>query len=87
VFVRNFFLLCATLLVFSCKRDDGIVRLQIWHQMQPEDRAILERVVKNYDDARPDLEVGIIYKETEELRSGFQAAALAGLGPDLIYGP
>ncbi len=28
-----------------------------------------------------------LYKETEELRSGFQAAALAGGGPELIYGP
>ena len=28
-----------------------------------------------------------LYKETEELRSGFQAAALAGEGPELVYGP
>jgi arabinogalactan oligomer/maltooligosaccharide transport system permease protein len=87
VFVRSGALLCIILLLSACKRDDGITRLQIWHQMQPEDRAILERVVRAYDDAHADLEINVVYKETEELRSGFQAAALAGLGPDLIYGP
>ncbi len=48
---------------------------------------MLEQAVSAYDLAHDSLEVSVIYKETEELRSGFQAAALAGLGPDLIFGP
>ncbi len=87
VYVRNAAWICAALLMFGCKRDDGIVRLQVWHQMQPEDRAVLEQAVRDYDMAHDSLEISVIYKETEELRSGFQAAALAGLGPDLVYGP
>ncbi len=55
--------------------------------MQPEDRAVLTRLVNQYDAQHPQVEVELIYKETEELRSSFQSAALAGLGPDLIYGP
>ena len=74
--------------IFSaCKREDGITRVRIWHQMQPEDRAILERVVSAYGQAHNKVQVEVIYKETEDLRSSFQSSALAGLGPDLIYGP
>jgi maltose-binding protein MalE len=35
----------------------------------------------------PGLEVVELYKETEELRSGFVIASIAGQGPDLVYGP
>jgi len=80
-------ILALALLFASCGRDDGVIRLQLWHQMQPEDREVLTRVVQAYDHARDSIAITVIYKETEELRSAFQSAALAGLGPDLIYGP
>jgi arabinogalactan oligomer/maltooligosaccharide transport system permease protein len=75
------------LCVVGCAKRDSITRIQLWHQMQPEDRAVLMRVVGSYDSARSEVEIEVIYKETEDLRSSFQTAALAGLGPDLIYGP
>ena len=68
-------------------KDDGVVHLQLWHQMLPEDRALLARVVAEYVARHDSLRVDVVYKETEELRSSFQSAALAGFGPDLIYGP
>ncbi|MBK6911545.1 MAG: extracellular solute-binding protein [bacterium] len=80
-------LLCALLLLVGCSRDDRITRIQIWHQMQPEDRAVLTRVIADYDARLDSVEIEVIYKETEELRSNYQSAALAGLGPDLLYGP
>lgn len=83
----KYFLLWALFLLVGCSRDDGITRIQVWHQMQPEDRAVLTRVIQRYDANLPNVEIEVIYKETEELRSNFQSAALAGLGPDLIYGP
>ena len=43
--------------------------------------------IARFEAAHPDVHVRALYKETEELRSGFQAAALAGGGPELIYGP
>jgi maltose-binding protein MalE len=76
-------LLCA----LGCEKRDGATRIQLWHQMQPEDRAVLMQVIAEYDSAHANVEVEVIYKETEDLRSSFQTAALAGLGPDLIYGP
>jgi len=83
----KYLLLCAIALLGGCSRNDGITRIQVWHQMQPEDRAVLTRVIQRYDANLPNVEIEVIYKETEELRSNFQSAALAGLGPDLIYGP
>lgn len=80
-------LIALTLLICGCSRDDDVTRIQLWHQMQPEDRAVLARVVQKYDNALPDVEIEVIFKETEDLRSNYQSAALAGLGPDLIYGP
>lgn len=84
--VRCWLLTCV-LLLSGCSKDDGITRIQLWHQMQPEDRAVLVRVISDYDARMSNVEVEVIYKETEELRSNFQSAALAGLGPDLLYGP
>lgn len=73
--------------MLGCAEDDGVTRIQLWHQMQTEDRAVLARVIEAYDAQNYSVQIEVIYKETEELRSSFQSAALAGLGPDLIYGP
>lgn len=62
-------------------------RLVLWHQMMVGERQILTEQLAEFERQHPGLRVDALYKETEELRSGFQAAALAGIGPDLIYGP
>lgn len=59
----------------------------IWHQMRPDERAILQRQLRRYEERTPGIKVVEIYKETEELRSGFVIASIAGQGPDLVYGP
>jgi arabinogalactan oligomer / maltooligosaccharide transport system permease protein len=84
---RCLFILALALFVLGCRSNDAVLHLQIWHQMRPEDRALLEHAVKEYSTAHKNVIVEVIYKETEELRSGFQSAALAGFGPELIYGP
>ncbi len=55
--------------------------------MRVDERIILERQIKSFMAQRPGVTVEQVYKETEELRSGFIVAAIAGQGPDLIYGP
>ncbi len=75
------------LLLCSCKGREGPLQLQIWHQMQPTDREVLEHAVENWEARHPDAEVTVLYKETEELRTSYQTAALAGLGPELVFGP
>jgi maltose-binding protein MalE len=55
--------------------------------MRVDERVILDAQLKKYVAAHPGITAEAIYKETEELRSGFIIAAIAGQGPDLIYGP
>jgi arabinogalactan oligomer / maltooligosaccharide transport system permease protein len=74
-------------LLFACREVDERLKVTLWHQMVPAERAILSELIAEFEATRPDIEVRALYKETEELRSGFQAAALAGAGPELVYGP
>ena len=55
--------------------------------MTVNERAVLHELIDEFNSENPDIHVRSLYKETEELRSGFQAAALAGTGPQLIFGP
>ena len=52
-----------------------------------ENRKALREVCDKYEDSHPGININLIYRETEELRSNFQSAALGGSGPELIYGP
>ncbi|MBU1423853.1 MAG: extracellular solute-binding protein [Bacteroidetes bacterium] len=72
---------------FSCSEKDPRPRIVIWHQMRVDEREILEAQIKKYTEQNPGIIVEQLYKETEELRSGYIIAAIAGQGPDLVYGP
>lgn len=71
----------------ACSREVDPNRIVIWHQMRVDERLILEDQMGRYMAQHPGVRVEAIYKETEELRSGFIVAAIAGQGPDLVYGP
>ncbi len=62
-------------------------KVHLWHQMLYAQREVLQSAVDQFEQMNPDIDVVITYRETEELRSSFQAAALGGSGPELIYGP
>ncbi len=62
-------------------------QIVIWHQLRPDERIVLKQVLDKYMASHPGLKITALYKETEELRSGFQIAAIGGAGPDLVYGP
>ena len=62
--------------------------ITVWHPMRPtKEREVLYEEFRRFEQLNSEYEVRGLYKEVEELRSAFQAAALAGEGPDLIYGP
>ncbi len=61
--------------------------LNIWHQMLYENRKVLREVCNIYEHQNPQIKINLTYRETEELRSSYQAAAMGGSGPELIYGP
>ncbi len=79
--------LVALLVLGGCGKRDTRTVVTLWHQMVPAERVILDDLIQDFQAQHPDIRVRALYKETEELRSGFQAAALAGSGPELVYGP
>jgi len=48
---------------------------------------VLAELIEQYGITHPDIKITTIYRETEELRNGFQNSALAGSGPELVFGP
>ncbi len=75
-------------LFFSCFNENpDEIRIVIWHQKPPGEREILESAVKKYMENHPGVRVISLYKETEELRSAYIISAIAGKGPDIVYGP
>jgi arabinogalactan oligomer/maltooligosaccharide transport system permease protein len=77
-------LLCVAL---GCGGGDDPNTVTLWHQMRPEDRAVLQERVDAFQSERPGVRIRVLYKETEELRSGLESAVLVGRGPDIVYGP
>ena len=62
-------------------------RLVIWHQKTGAERSFFEGVIRDYNRAHPGDRVIALYREGEELRNSFIIAAVAGQGPDLVFGP
>ena len=81
--IRNIFCLILISSLFS----GSISVINIWHQMLYENRKLLREVCDQYEKNNPGIKINLTYRETEELRSSYQAAAMGGSGPELIYGP
>jgi len=75
------------LLFLGCQNDVSNNTIEIWHQMLYENRKLLKDVCNEYEKNNPGIKIQLTYRETEELRSTFQAAVMGGSGPDLIYYP
>ncbi len=82
-----FFCLLFVLLQSCSTQSNPENRVVIWHQMRPDERAVLHKQLARYMQNHPGVQLVEIYKETEQLRSSYVVAALAGQGPDLIHGP
>lgn len=59
----------------------------IWHQKIGAERVLFEEVVRKYNLEHPGERVSTLYREGEGLRNSFIIAAVAGQGPDLVFGP
>lgn len=81
-------LLLGSLLLHSgCGKKAQNVEIVIWDQMDPSESALLLEHLQAYEAAHLGVKVLRSQYETEVLRTQFQTAALAGGGPDLVYGP
>jgi len=87
VFISILILVFAISLFISCGGKPDGTKITIWHQMQIEGRTVLQKACEQYMVKNQGVKIEILYKETEELRTGFQTASLAGTGPEIIYGP
>jgi maltose-binding protein MalE len=66
------------------ERADEIV---IWHQKTGAERGFFEEAVAEYNRRNPEERLIALYREGEEMRNAFIIAAVAGQGPDLVFGP
>ena len=80
--------LAAALLAGGCSPPrEAANRVVIWHQKAGAERAFFEQIVAEYNRANPGETIKAVYREGEELRDSFIIAAVAGQGPDLVFGP
>lgn len=81
-------LFCASLLACGCGEERALrPHIRIWHQKISAERDLFHEQIKRFNAAHPDYFVEDLYKENEELRNLFVIAAVAGQGPEIIYGP
>src|SRR5205807_2181444 len=72
----------------ACNRaPDTRTHIRIWHQKISAERDLFHEHVQRFNATHPNCVVDTLYKENEELRNLFVIAAVAGQGPDIIYGP
>jgi len=72
----------------GCKpKKEGKIKITIWHQDRIDIRLVLESQLQKFMKLHPEVEVEQLFKETESLRSGFIISAIAGQGPEIVYGP
>ncbi|MDQ6860870.1 MAG: extracellular solute-binding protein, partial [Verrucomicrobiota bacterium] len=75
------------LCLVGCAKTDTRPHIRIWHQKISSERDLFLEQVKRFNAAHPDVVVEALYKENEDLRNLFVIAAVAGQGPEIIYGP
>ena len=87
-FIKQTGIFFTVLFLLSCSPDDKeLSRINIWHQMHYENRKVFREVCDEYEKQHLGIKINLTYRETEELRTNFQSAAMGGSGPELIYGP
>jgi maltose-binding protein MalE len=80
--------LMSILVLVGCKRaPDSRTHVLIWHQKISGERDLFNEQVARFNAAHSNCVVETLYKENEDLRNLFVIAAVAGQGPDIIYGP
>jgi maltose-binding protein MalE len=69
------------------KEQQKATEIVIWEQKDPEEQILLKKHLDTFMSQHPGVTVSTVHFETDQLHSQFQTAALAGGGPELVYGP
>jgi len=89
VFVAAVFIfVTASMVIPGCGgKKAGEKAIVIWEQKDPEEQTLLEKHLEAFMVKHPGVKVTTVHFETDQLHSQFQTAALAGGGPQIVYGP
>ena len=88
--VKILTILAVAISVVACGKKEAVnggTELVIWDNMETKGRESFIAIVEEFMKENPDIKVNVTHYNTEELRTSFQNATLAGQGPDLVYGP
>lgn len=77
----------ALLSIAGCGGKEKPREIVIWEQKDPEEQILLAKHIEKFKAAHPGIAITTAHFETDQLHSQFQTAALAGGGPQLVYGP
>ncbi len=79
----------ATEATTAAPAEQKAVELVLWEQMDPVAQENFDAVAAEFTKANPKITVVRTHYETEDLRTSFQNASIAGdsSGPTLVYGP
>lgn len=86
-FLLSLACLALTLGANSCAPREDASRITLWEQMDPAQQRVLHLQLDRFMAKHPGIRVETNHFKTEVLRTQYQTAALAGSGPDLVYGP
>lgn len=80
-------LILAGLTACGGSQESGREKIVIWEQMEPAGRAAFMEIIEDFHEINSDIEIVVTHYQNEDLRTQFQNSALAGQGPDMVYGP
>jgi maltose-binding protein MalE len=87
--ILSYVFVCVTIasLLVGCGGEEKAREIVIWEQMDPEEQLLLAKHLEEFKSTHPGVAISTAHFETDQLHSQFQTAALAGGGPQLVYGP
>ena len=72
--------------IFSETQEGPSGRIILWYSWDGNEAALLRRIVSQFEDVNPGLEVIMTSLPEDELLERYQTAAADGLGPDIMIG-
>ncbi len=83
---RIILLFFVSIFILGCGRSQTNT-VMLWTTLRPIERDLLQQKINQFARNYPQYRFQMLYYETEELRTNFIIASLAGKGPEIVQGP